>query len=319
MIMILLLCVIRILSCHSEDINTKTNIRAANDIDSKSTLTIMLPKYSFKKYEPILALLKYTNKNSKNDTVYNIFNELHEALSFVITPLDGQYYRMFSPGYSIHTLPSYYIIEPNDTLSISREINKFGVDFKEQQAYLGMEGYLNPGRYRLYARGIARNIEYISDTVAFSVIELNDEDRLILDLLSKGKYEEILENYSNNSLSEAIFAYYVNKTFQPKFTKYYGSKNDILNLYKGFYDKFKNSYYGFKQSFVYYMFIKLSALSEDISLDIQSFKNKYPVSSLYDFLSQEPILDKIYKTDIQRKKEMDDYRKNPNGIYESDN
>jgi len=54
-------------------------------------------------------------------------------------------------------------------------------------------------------------------------------------------------------------------------------------------------------------------------LDIQNFKNEYPGSSLYNFLSEEPVLDKIYKTDIQRKKEINDYRKNPKKVYESDN
>lgn len=285
----------------------------------KSSLNISLSKYSYKQYEPILTLIKFINNKNLPDTIVRMFNEYEDDLNFNIIPLDGQYYNRRVKSFSILFAPNPYIVQSKDTFLFSRNLNNFGNDM-EGSNYFGMAGYLSPGRYKLLAKGRNKNNSYVSDTLEFEVLELNNEDNLILKMLNEKKYSEILDTYPNSPFYEAVSSFYATKSFKTKLVRNYYLKDDIMNLYKSFFNRFPNSYYCYNPSFIGFMFSKLTASTNDIISEIQELKDEYYGFALCKFLEQRDIVKDIIKSDEYMRSDIEENEKHPGKmeIFEND-
>lgn len=296
---------------------TSNNINPNQD-SLKSSLNISLSKYSFKQYEPILTLIKYINNKNLPDTIVRMFNEYEDDLNFNIIPLDGQYYNRLIKPYSILFGPNPYILQSKDTFLFSRNLNDFGNSI-EGLNYFGMEGYLSPGRYKLFAKGHNRNDNYVSDTLEFEILDLNNEDSIILKMLDEKKYNEILDTYPNTPFYEAVSSFYATKSFKTKLIRNYYLKDDIMNLYKSFFNKFPNSYYCYNPSFIGIMFSKLTASTNDIVSEIQELKEEYYGFALCKFLEQKDIIKDIIKSDKYMRSDIEQNEKHPGKMEVFDN
>lgn len=282
---------------------------------TQSELKLSLQKYSYKKYEPILALLKYTNQSSKNDTVIDMFEEFSDNLSFKIIPLDGQIYKKAKFGFSINSYPIPYSVKPFDSLKLSFDINKYGNKFLNTENYFDMLGYFNPGRYKVYASGKNKNVQILSDTLEFKVIELSEEDSIVLNLLGQNHYSDILQNFQENPFRESIYFYSAHTQYRPKIKDFSYSKNDVLNLYRETCENYGESYYWFKPAFVLFMFDKLALFFDSIDSEIEKIRNTYNCTYLNEFLNQESVIKRIKIFDKDRRNVIKESKKNKN-IYD---
>ena len=227
---------------------------------------------------------------------------------FSIKPLDGQSYSRVQLPFSMSFLPNPYVVHPNDTFEFSRNINRYGDRFQNTPNYFGMHGFLLPGRYEVTAKGRNNNDNFISNTVEFEVVENSPEDISILELLSQNQYQTIILNYPENPLTEATYAYYVNLSYVPSpiFEDNF-TKSEVIELYRGFFNKYPNSIYSFNQLFVYSLFWKISLQSSFIEDETEFFINQYPNTALEKFLNQELTKSQIRKVYNTRKKNKEDF------------
>ena len=123
---------------------------------------------------------------------------------------------------------------------------------------------------------------------------LNGEDSLVLNLLVEKKYKEILNTYPNSPFYESVLSFYATKSYRPKYIKNYYLKEDILRLYKSFFYKFPDSYYGFNITFVGSLFTKLIAYTNDLNSMIQELKEEYYNTGLFKYLNQKELI-KLFK------------------------
>lgn len=261
---------------------------------NESLLQLSLPKNRFKMFEPVLIKLTYKNFSGNPDTINSVFDKENHDFNFKILPLDGQDYRNDPPAYSITYFKNPMVINAKDSLVISGDINKYGVHLKAN--YFDMEGYLNPGKYRLLVSRIVNGSILTSDTVDFEIENLNDEDRFVLNLVQNGDFLQILNNYQNSPFYESVYAFYVLKSFRPKFAEKFASQDEILNLYENFSSRFPHSFSWYDASFVYYMITKLSIGSKAINDMFGKIENNLNNSSLNSFISQNVVKRKIQQT-----------------------
>jgi len=274
----------------------------------KSEILITLPKYTFKKYEPIMAQIKYINNNAFNDTLNYLFNELSDDMIFTIKPLNGQNYSRVRLDFSISFFPNPYIVQPNDTFIFSRNINRYGNKFQNTPQYFSVHGFFLPGKYEVTAKGSNNNDNFISNSVEFDIVENSPEDNSILELLFNEDYQTIILKYPDNSLTEAVYAYYVHTSFTPSPTYNDNfTKNEIIDLYEGFFNKYPNSIYNYNPLFIYSLFGKISLQSSRIEDETEFFVNQYPNTALEKFLNQELTKSQIRKVYNTRKKNKEDF------------
>jgi len=246
-------------SCGNNDSISDNNNSYENK--KKASLKISLEKYSYKMYEPVLSLIEYVNNSMVNDTISNLYSEIENYFGFHIKPLDGQFYERSPLPYSILTEPLKSILKSKDTVLISREISEFGI-YPSLHDYFSKRGYLIPGRYQLVAGTYNK---CVSDTLEFEILPLNGEDSLLLNLLVEKKYKEILNTYPNSPFYESVLSFYATKSYRPKNIRNHYLKDEIMSLYKTFFNKFPDSYYGFNITFVGYLLIKLTTSTNDFS------------------------------------------------------
>ena len=212
-------------------------------------------------YEPVLSLIEYVNNSMVSDTMSNLYDDNESYFGFHIKPLDGQsYVRSPIPPLGLRE-PLKSILKSKDTVLISREISYYGMN-PSIHSYFNNSGYLIPGRYQLVAGTYNK---CVSDTLEFEILPLNGEDSLVLNLLVEKKYKEILDTYPNSPFYESVLSFYAIKSYRPKNIRNHYLKDEIMSLYKTFFNKFPDSYYCFNLPFVSYLLIKLTTSTNDFS------------------------------------------------------
>ena len=286
-----------------------------------SSLIISLEKNTFKKFEPILTLLKYTNRSNVKDTLFNLFNDYADEYEFVIEDQNRKVYRGRNKLSCLLNLPiPSTTLLPNESISMSISMNDFGdwlpyKNYNENEFYFDNKGYLSPGNYKAYLiqKGGSiwnRDKELRkSNEISFVVTEINELDKKILNLERNKNYSEILSKYSDHPYSEHVFAEYLNQAFpldKGKIKSFSGES--ILTQYLEFFEKYPKSLYNYNynNAFINSMFIKLyykNYKAENIIINLNSILNSN--SFVLKYLSND-ISKKLLQNTIKKVKEDDD-------------
>jgi hypothetical protein len=219
-----------------------------------------LPKYYYKKYEPVIAKFELINTDSIPLKVYGLFEPELQETNIEITDNLGNTWKgnkiIFQT--SVAHKPQ-YVINPGDTFTISMPINNWAEKHEknfmtDNDWYFNQFGYFPPGRkYNAFLYFSARNIdvygcELRSNEVEFEVGELEEEDKQLLKMYiaetNKFDYkalDKVINTYPDNTLTEHVTArYLLNKYWAFNSAKEYVSE-DVEIEYKHFMTKYPES------------------------------------------------------------------------------
>jgi len=295
---------------------SEKEIREIIHKDNDKNISINLSKTSFKKYEPILALIDYTNISKENDTISHLFTDASEELKFHIVDQNGKIYNeRKSFMHILFGREPRYIIKPNEHIRISMPINNYGEwtaeHYDSTKYYFGMMGYLPTGNYKVNAERVIDGKTYETNIVEFQVEPLNFDDEVLLKMERTGLFPEILSRYPNNVFAEHVFAELVAKSHNFNVNEPSGFKiTNVFATYKSFFDLYPNSYYGYNYNdhFVINLFRKIAYTSTDILADFENFKNSIQGTSAFDFLANNCVKRTIENTAKEEKNVWKEYK-----------
>lgn len=253
----------------------------------KSGVSITLPKYTYKKFEPIELMFEWINIKDKNDSIWRIFNSPN-CISYSIRKEDGSYLetKKMMEHCSGMRRPE-YILEPGDTIKRSMTINDAGEYYSNSKDgwYFWNTAYFPVGKYKLIA-SIDKDIG-IYDTplktneVEFEVIDNDSEDMEVLELVRQRKYEAALKLYPSNYYREYLMHSIVHKYYG----QYYGSISksksspDSLTFilkYNDFFESYPNSLYNLHYVFISHYFSVNCKDPAKVEEKKRELLNKYP-------------------------------------------
>lgn len=242
-------------------VTCSSSMRAYLDTNNKILLEVSLPKYSFKKFEPIEVLFKYINNGTQNDSIYRIFDDFLHLMKFNLIDEKGSIYKdkySFEPTLGLFQKPE-HIVKPNDTLIVLMVFNNYGRKASNSDSlYFYNNAYFPPGKYTGYAY-VENDYNYKrtfnpplkSNTIEFEIKDLNEEDKVILKYFKnneigktfeQNKIDEILNDFSNNYFIEYIWREKIRSILRKTKTK--EANNDMLaEAYKEFFQEYPNSFY----------------------------------------------------------------------------
>ena len=242
-------------------ITFSSSMRAYLDTNNKILLEVSLPKYSFKKFEPIEVLFKYINNGTQNDSIYRIFDDFLHLMKFNIIAEKGNIYKdkySFEPTLGLFQKPK-HIVKPNDTLMVIMVLNNYGRKTSNSDSlFFYKNTYFPPGKYTGYAY-VENDYNYKrtfnpplkSNTIEFEINDLNKEDKEVLrffknneisNTFEQNKIDEILNDFSNNYFIEYIWREKIRSILRKTKTK--EASNDMLaKAYKEFIQEFPNSFF----------------------------------------------------------------------------
>ncbi len=269
-------------------VSSQNNNLASNHNLEESDLKITLEKKKFKKYEPILVMFEYVNKNSDIDTVRLDFTDEYDETSFIIETDNNKIYntRNRTPLSTTYFNGPRYFLPPNDTFIASMTLNyKYGEELKDLVPF-DMYAFLKPGKYKVTAKTTIDGKEYISNKEEFEVVDLSSEDITVLGLVANKNIDELLKNYPENSFTEHalvrdVISRRVGTENNPP------TKEERINDYKEFFYRFPNSFYNINSIVIESFLGKLANSSQNYFQDIENIKNQYPGSLLYRVLNKE--------------------------------
>lgn len=244
--------------CQWEHIATIGNndLRNEKNVSDKYTITLTLPKFEYKKYEPVIAKIVLTNHDTKPLDIYNIHDNLSGEPHFTIKDKYGNVYDSRNMvGFFIPTYTSE--VPPGDSLVFSMTMNEWGKPTSYEttknldEVYFSQFGYFPVDDYSAYfhCSPLRNGEEIFSNKVVFKVIDLTQEDIEVLQLYkenkyNKNKYDEIVSRYPNNVFIEHIL--------KRKMSLYYSSKitDNTESDYNDFIQKYPNSMYFYNWTFM---------------------------------------------------------------------
>jgi hypothetical protein len=247
---------------------------------SNYELKIELPRYTYRKYEPVILKTEMINNDSIPLELWGNFESPFYLADVVITDEQGNIFcvnQSHPQKIDAFLLAPTNIILPGDTLFLSMSINDWGkearfVSQKDNDIYFANRGYFEKGKYianittrvntnsELNIRGKIKSdsdfrqdnqVEIKSNDVNFEVVELNDTDRVILNqfkeadfLYNLKPYKDVIDEFPDNAFTEIMYIYYLGG----KYLNYYSDKNykyinDLINDYENFIWKYPNSLY----------------------------------------------------------------------------
>jgi hypothetical protein len=249
------------------------------DLKSNYELKIELPKYTYKKFEPVKLKIEMINHDSIPLELWGNFEPPIYLTDVEVTDEHG---NVFSVNQShshmdiMLTAPT-DIILPGDTLILSMSINDWGkeagfVSQKNNDIYFGNRGYFEKGIYTAnISTGVNTNsernirgkikpdtslqlnngVEIKSNDVNFEVAELNDTDREIINhfkeadfLYNIKPYKDIIDKFPDNTFTEITYVYYLGGKYLNHYRdKSYKYINELNDDYENFIVKYPNSLY----------------------------------------------------------------------------
>ncbi len=227
------------------------------NVSGNYKMTMSLLKSEYKIYEPVIAKFELINQDVKPLVIYSIYDDVSYEPGFVTDNSNINAYNNGSRGFYIST-PSAKI-QHGDTLLFSMPINNWGDPISNPQSlsfeevYFDQYGYFSPNEYSIYFRLRKDLIErYGSDlksnSVSFTVTELNYEDEEILRLYKEKKYNEIVTKYPDNPFTEHVWMW----NLRP----YWITVNESTELdYEIFFNKYPDSPYLFYWRFMLPYFV----------------------------------------------------------------
>jgi hypothetical protein len=232
--------------------------------EKKYELLISLPKYTYKKFEPIMLKAEMVNHDTEALELWGNFVLPQTNVDVTIIDEKGKIFMEDKSGSEkfdiMRKIPS-YVIQPEDTLFVTLRINNWGEEIRwksdTDNDYYFASGYLEPGKYTANIStfvkenlGLDKQIKVKSNNVNFEVTKLDKSDAELLKLFKKGDkynlkpYEEILNKYPDNPFTESVAAEYLSMKYFSKYSdKDYIYINDLERDFQNFIDKYRNSIY----------------------------------------------------------------------------
>ncbi len=280
---------------------------------TETDLTISLAKKTYKLHEPILVMFEYVNNNSNIDTIRQNFKDLFaEETGFIIESNNGKIYKSKNNTpitWCYLNVPSYYVL-PNDTFIASMRLNyRYGEDTKGKENYFDLYGYLEPGKYKVTAYTFIDGKKYIANIQEFEVVELNDDDRKVLELVKNKNIDEILKSYPENPFTEHVLIKYVGRLHGFYNDKILPSREETISDYKIFFDKYPNSFYNIDWRTFDVFLSRLAHSSQNFLEDIEVIKNVYSNTLLYRILNKEYFIKQFYDSFKKDKKSLQDWKR----------
>lgn len=283
----------------------------------QSEITMKISKPIFKKFEPILVNFKYRNNRASQDTIYDYFADFTQRVKFKIENENGKTFsEHLSPSSSLAIPIKKYILNENDSISFSMMINNFGekIDSKNRNSIFSCFGYLPPGTYKVHAEfeDVHESINNIkTNSVEFEVKDLENQDLPVIELAFNRKYEELINRFPKSVFAEHAYVEYLNRKFPIRHSELYNfSFNQIVESYSKFFKNYPHSFYSynFDNRFIDLFLTKLTLLSDNSELVIDSLKTIFSGSTLEDYLNN-PVVKKTilkvcayYKSEYEMKK-----------------
>src|SRR4030095_3412186 len=190
--------------------NPLINANKDNNED-KYTITLVLPKHEYKKYEPVIAKVTLVNNDSMPLNIHNIHEAYSSEPHFTIKDQLGNVYD--SRSLVADLIDAYSTeIPPGDSLVFSMAMNNWGkptsYEFNNSmdEVYFSQFRYFPEGEYTArFDCSPLRNEERIySNDVVFKVNDLTNEDTEVLRLFKEQNYDEVLLRYPTSIYSEYV-------------------------------------------------------------------------------------------------------------------
>ena len=194
----------------------------------------------------------------------------------------------------IYLKPQYFII-PGDTFFVSMVINRYyGETVSNDSRFFSNSGYFKPGNYKIYAEDIFGDVILKTNEIAFNVLELNEEDKKVLELIHNKKYDEVFNNYPFNTFTEHAYSEYCTERLYLMET---GNNNtDSINTaFFNFINKYPNSLYNINIGFVNSYFTKITYKTSDVNDALNNIKTKTEGSLFDKFIENRPIKEELIK------------------------
>ncbi len=297
----ILLCVLFAVNLHAL-CQDSTSIKK-----SKYELKIDLPKYTYKEYEPVIVNIQLINHDSIPLELWGIFLPLFRNTNVIITDEKGNSWNndWFPDIFNVTIKNPSYIVEPFDTLFIAMPINNKGEEVKgtkdDNKIYFDNYGFFNPGRYKAYfdintgyTNGY-NNERIKSNEIYFTVTELNDTDKYLLEYYNRHKhvdwkdYTYIINEFGENPFAEHVCAEYLGwKHGGVTAFEQYKEESELKNDYKNFFDKYPNSEYllidRFVEPYIFKHFIGINDLKNNFDNELEKFREENKYNKLFYFL-----------------------------------
>lgn len=272
---------------------------------------IELPKREYKRYEPIVALCRYINDGNSADTVYYLFGGgLGQYAQFYILNDSGE---VFSNRTGVIGCKAYdmftAIVLPGDTLIKSFNIHNSFIYRKELQnsAKGRFIDYLEPGNYFLQGYiEIDHMKKYdpplLTDTIAFTVTEIDNDDLTALNIhseknyITKNSFKEmnmwgepgtVYLDYDNNISIKSVFnEYFFLALLSQKINAYIAgniTKEGLIDFSNLYMEKFPNSLLGL-ETVLWYIKTAYESM-KDTEAEMDRIVEKYPGTYLAGYLS----------------------------------
>lgn len=257
--------------------------------DTGTVVNISLPKKVYKEYEPIELLYEWINLKDKPDTIWSLTSQ--DYIKYFIFDDKGNQYGNKMMVLDVAGGPE-YIVKKGDTLKKTITLNHFGKQFSEKldEEYFNCLSYFPPGKYKVYSltyRDLIREYPEPIKTneLGFEVEEPETNDKSILALVQKEKYEEALKLYPSNYFEEYIMNSEISKhvlEFIRTGDTYERYKHaSVLPVkYDAFFEKYPNSLYNLNDMYIVRYLSFSSQDSAGIELKMIELLNKYPGTNI---------------------------------------
>jgi len=265
---------------------------------NKYKIFLKLAKYSYKKFEPIMAQIGVINNDNSPLNLANIFSPSLEEASFTIEDENGKILNTNKFPLSFEVLRDVprFIVQPHDTLIGTIPFNNWGKASKynsanDNEEYFGNFGYLESGSYKVH---VSFNFEhkvggvFKSNYVEFQVNTDSEEDIEILKLYKENKYRQAVDMFPANPLSEHMYVMdLLTKHIKIFNDSNYALLNNLESDYEGFISKYPDSYYLLNDWFMSPYIFKVFKGQNNLSLAISNIKNQLNNIYIDKFLSDQ--------------------------------
>jgi len=256
--------------------------------DAVRTVTISLPKKTYKTYEPIELRYEWINRKNIIDSIY--MYGLRYEVKYTITDEKGFVYK--------HTLNEIlnepdvlmypFFLGPGDTLDKIITLNDFGkrYAYKLGEFIFGTIAYFPPGRYKVYAtlnEHVNRDFKapFNTNEIEFEVEDVDETGRQILELARNEKYSEAMSLYPENYFKE----YLISWNILTKITEYmkavfkdnhYKDTTSLPQMYQSFFETYPNSIYNLGDMFIINYLSVSSENMDEVYIKMNELLQKYP-------------------------------------------
>ncbi|HMQ70006.1 MAG TPA: hypothetical protein PKA90_13475 [Ignavibacteria bacterium] len=251
-----------------------------------------LKKSTYKVYEPIDVLLKFTIY--KDEKVYK-YDLVQDLVNFEIVDENGVKYNFKEKldGFRNPFSNNYYDLKFGDTLTVLRELNEYGKKISNpNNIFFNKDRFFPVGNYKVFV--YTEDGKFKSDYFEFEIIDLDNEDMSFLNATKNEVYLNTLQGFEQNDFLEYAHREKVRKELI-NYTEGNSSLSKIVDIYKDYLIMFPNSFYNVHYIPNYLRYQK-ELTGESTDRLIEDLKREFPNSFIGQLLKNKVSKELIRKT-----------------------